>query len=360
MRVLHVSGAKGWRGGEQQIAYLLHELNDLNIDQHIALVRNEPLHTYIADHGLANCIEYSKSGALNLGLAMQLKRASRDCDVVHAHDSHAHTAAYMAALLGMKTPIVVSRRVDFPIAQSWGSRNKYNHASIAKILCVSEAIRKIVARSIERPERAVTVHSGVNLSRFPFSSPTGKLRKMLGISADIPIIGNTSALADHKDHPTFIRTAQRVLESFPEAKFVVFGEGALRQDLQKIIDEARLSNSVHLLGFQTNIHELIPDFNIFLMTSKTEGLGTSILDAFACNVPVIATNAGGISEMVFHNQSGLLAEVGDDAKLSGHVIELLRSPHLADDLRMGASSVLKGFTTRATALKTLAQYQSVI
>ncbi|TVQ80046.1 MAG: hypothetical protein EA358_02565, partial [Flavobacteriales bacterium] len=72
------------------------------------------------------------------------------------------------------------------------------------------------------------------------------------------------------------------------------------------------------------------------------------------------TNAGGISEMVFHNQSGLLTEVGDDAKLSGHVIELLRSPHLADDLRKGASSVLKGFTTRATALKTIAQYQSVI
>jgi L-malate glycosyltransferase len=359
MKVLHVSGAKGWRGGEQQIAYLLEELHHLGVEQTIALVYDKPLHHFLEKKTWSSILPYKKMSALNVLLALKLFSASRDYDVVHAHDSHAHSAAYLASLLGMNTPIVVSRRVDFPIAQSAGSRRKYNHPNVRKLLCVSDAIRKIVASSIDFPDRAVTVYSGIRTDRFSHSHPTGKLRTRIGVSSDVPLIGNTSALADHKDYPTFLRVAKRIVETMPQARFVILGEGKERGNIEKLILEYGLQEKVILAGFHRNIEELLPDLDVFLMTSKMEGLGTSVLDAFACKVPVVATNAGGIPEMVLHRETGLIASIGSDLALSEAVIMLLQDSEFRFQLIEKAFQRLEFFSTQRTAAETLAIYRSL-
>jgi glycosyltransferase involved in cell wall biosynthesis len=359
MKVLHVSGAKGWRGGEQQIAYLVEELHQLGVEQNIALIRGKPLHHFLENKSWTRILPYKKMSALNVLLAFKLLNASREYDVVHAHDSHAHSAAYIASLLGMKTPVVVSRRVDFPVAQSAGSRRKYNHPNVRKILCVSDAIRKIVAASIEAPERAVTVHSGIRTQRFLHTQPTGKLRALIGVAPDVPLIGNTSALADHKDYPTFLRVAKRMSEALPQARFVILGEGEERGNIENLIAEYQLQDKLVLAGFHRNIEELLPDLDVFLMTSKMEGLGTSVLDAFACKVPVVATNAGGIPEMVVHEETGLLAAIGDDLALSSAVIKVLQGEAFRSQIVRQAFQRLEQFSTRKTAEETLAVYRSL-
>jgi glycosyltransferase involved in cell wall biosynthesis len=102
-----------------------------------------------------------------------------------------------------------------------------------------------------------------------------------------------------------------------------------------------------------------PELDVMLITSETEGLGTAILDAFACKVPVVATAAGGIPEIVIHQQTGLLAAVADASGLADAVTNLLTDANLRNSLIAGATAHLQNFSREATAAKTLREYLAV-
>lgn len=356
MKVLHVSSAKTWRGGEQQVAYLVKALDQMGVDQQLACIENGELHQRM--HGFVKCIPYKKSSALNLGFAWQLKRRSKDVDLIHVHDSHAHTAAYIAALLGNNTPIIVHRRVDFPIGKNTSSKRKYNHPKIAKIICVSHLIESIVKQGITDSEKAVTVHSGVDILRFERRSEV--LHQLLNLPQETQLVGNSSALADHKDYPTFLKTAADVLVSRPDTHFVIFGEGEERANIEAEIKSLNIEKQVHLTGFRNDLTTLLPCLNVFFMPSKTEGLGTSILDAFAANVPVVATRAGGIPEIVIHQKTGLTSEIGDHKSLSQQITSILSNDKLREQLVKNANAHLQSFTTDKMGEKVLGVYREVL
>ncbi|MCH8545147.1 MAG: glycosyltransferase family 4 protein [Cryomorphaceae bacterium] len=356
MRVLHVSSAKTWRGGEQQVAYLIHALGKLGVNQQLACIHNGELHKKM--QGFIDCIPYKKKSALNLSFAWRLKRLCKDVDLIHVHDSHAHTAAYISARLGNTTPIVVHRRVDFPISKGASSKRKYNHPSIAKIICVSHLIKAVVEKGIIAQEKAVTVHSGVDPKRF--DKPSDALHNLLGLSSDTPLVGNSSALADHKDYPTFLKTAAEVLKSKPNAHFVIFGEGEERTNIEAKIKSLNIQDHVHLTGFRNDLTMLLPCLDVFFMPSKTEGLGTSILDAFAAEVPVVSTRAGGIPEIVIHQQTGLTSEIGDYKSLSRQITSILSNDELREQLVKNANAHLQSFTTEKMGGKVLGIYREVL
>ena len=115
-----------------------------------------------------------------------------------------------------------------------------------------------------------------------------------------------------------------------------------------------------MTGFRQDIPQILPELDIFLITSKTEGLGTSILDALACNVPVVAAQAGGIPEIIIDQQTGLSAPVGDSTKLAQQVNYLLQNPVLKNQLIRNATKHLEAFTTATMANKTLNVYEKVL
>ncbi len=355
MRILHVSSAKSWRGGEQQIAYLVDALNKKGVQQTLACCEDGELRKRMINR--CTLIPYKKTSALNLRFALRLKRYAKDADIVHVHDSHAHTAAYIAALLGCKTPVVVHRRVDFPIGKNALSYQKYNHHSIVRIICVSDLIKTVVQKTLKQPSKAVTVYSGVDVDRFDKRS--NALHALLGLPTDAKLIGNTSALADHKDYPTFLRTAANVLKTHQKVHFVIFGDGEERDAILQQANELGISEVVHLVGFRNDLRRLLPCLDIFLMPSKTEGLGTSILDAFAAKVPVVATNAGGIPEIVRHKKTGLTSAVGNDFELAQHVTNILENTTQTQELIAGAIEHLEGFTVDAMSSNILSVYRNI-
>jgi L-malate glycosyltransferase len=121
-----------------------------------------------------------------------------------------------------------------------------------------------------------------------------------------------------------------------------------------------MQKDILFLGFRQDIPEILPELDAFLITSETEGLGTTILDAFACRVPVVATAGGGIPEIVKHNQTGMLAAVSDPDTLATHVLNVLTIDTLKHRLITNATAFLKEFTKEQTALKTLAVYREVL
>ncbi len=361
MTVLHVSTAKSWRGGEQQLAYLTTALNEFGVDQVVLCPVESPLSERMLDASI-KVTTFKSRGVLDFNLARTIKTlcTSKSFDIIHCHDSHAHSATVLSAYhFGNRTPVVVSRRVDFPVSGNILSKWKYNHPCIHRMICVSEAIRSISAPAIKDTSKLTVVHSGIDLSKYQKQTGYRKLKEELSLNDSNKIVGNLSALADHKDYPTFLRTASEVIKSDPSVHFIIAGTGPEEKRIKKIIRDLKIEDHVHLLGFRDDVVEVMQSLDVFLITSVTEGLGTIVLEAFAAGVPVVATRAGGIPEMVEDEVTGLLTQPGDADSLAKATLRLLQDPALSQQLALNASNRVKDFSFQETARRTLAIYQEV-
>ena len=361
MRILHISTPTGWRGGEQQVAHLINGLtNEVELQLLITPFQSE-LQKKMESR--LTCVGYERKGSVNLSLARLIKNvcAEHKIDLIHAHDSHAHTAAFLSAVIYKnKTPIVLSRRVDFKVSGNLFSRWKYNHSNIKSIIAVSEAIKTILLPVINKKEIINVVYDCIDLSRYQDESDVHFLKRELNLPLTTKLIGNLSALADHKDYPTFIRTANELLKSHSNIHFVVAGDGPLREEIMNSVKVMGLEQHITFLGFRKDVPPILKSLDVFLMTSKTEGLGSVLLEAFACGIPVVSTNAGGIPEIVKQNQTGLIAPVGDEQELANQVDQLLSNDELRNSLVNNATEFVKHFSIKATALQTKAVYQSLL
>ncbi|MEL6941224.1 MAG: glycosyltransferase family 4 protein [Bacteroidota bacterium] len=364
MHILHISSARTWRGGEQQIAYLIEELQTQYIQQTSLCVKGAPFANWCRAQDIP-CITYKKRSSIDWSIAKQIKRIVKEEKVthLHAHDSHAHTFAVLAAtFFGMRKPIILSRRVDFSIKKNFFSHWKYNHSSVKKIICISHNIKKIVQESIKDQTKLKVVHSGIQPEKFTNPKAVkNRLRKEYQIDEDKKIIANVAALADHKDYPTFVNTAEILSRKRSDLQFLIIGGDAGEKDkIRQLIKDKNLESCVLLTGFRNDIPEIFPELDLLLFTSKEEGLGTTVLDAFASNVPVVATEAGGIPEMVIHRKTGWLAPIGNAQQLSEGVEQVLDNKSFRDDLIVQSKLHLQEFTSKKMASAILAIYNTVL
>ncbi len=362
MKVLQVSSPLSWRGGEQQAAYLTLALHQAGIETVVLCPEGSVLSEKMKVKAIP-VITFRSRGAFNLQLARKISDICRSesIDIIHTHDSHAHSGAVTSALIfGISQPIVVSRRVDFAVSENPFSKWKYNHKSVKKIICVSHAIQDITAPSIKDKSKLCVIHSGTDTGSYDFPLHENPLRKELSIDMGDKIIGNFSALADHKDYPLFLETARALLQRGLAAHFVIAGKGPEEGSIRSFIEKHGLSERIHLLGFRKDIPMLMKSLDLFLITSKTEGLGTIILEAFAGGIPVVATRAGGIPELVENGSTGLLADVGDSEGLQKAVFRIFEEPGLKERIVNNAALKVQEFSFRATAQKTIGIYKQVL
>ncbi len=357
MRVLHLSSERTWRGGEQQIAYLMGVLQSHGVHNVLAaragseMARRHPEASLLAFRG-----EWDLATAWRL---RQLVRQER-IDLIHAHSGHGHTLAVLAATLGAGVPIVVSKRTDYPMKKSSFSRWKFNHPAIAHFLCVSDKIRQILSQDLQIPAKALTVYSGIDVSRFP-AKPLKDIRTLFNLPTEARVVISTAAISPQKDYATFLRVAAQTRLHHPELHYVVCGEGPSEAEIKTMAQDMGLQQTVHFVGFRKDLSEFLGSADAFLITSREEGLGTSILDAFAVSLPVIATAAGGIPEIVRHGETGLLAPVADHLMLATHVENTV---YLAGTLRekliAQAKKLAAEFSYQRTGEKTLAIYRHIL
>lgn len=362
LTVLHLSSERTWRGGEQQIAYLIDELKLLGVKVYIAVKGSSEFEKYCKRKGIP-CYSLPFRNSLDFRTALQIKKICRDLkpDLIHLHSSKSHGIGVLSAILGNTVPLILSRRVDFVPKDTWITRLKYNHPSIKRILCVSYKITEIIKAYIREPAKALTVHSGIDLTKFNTSAPRENiLRKEFNVKTDTFIIGNTSALEDHKDYFTFIDTVYYLIQRRIPLKAFIIGKGSREEALKAYVAEKNLGETIYFTGFRKDIVLILPSLDLFLITSNEEGLGTSVLDAFAAGIPVVGTAAGGIPEMVIHNQTGMLAPIGDNRSLADAVEKVLYEPGLKDRLINNAKVKVREFSKEETAQKTLRVYHEIL
>lgn len=358
MKVLHLSSERTWRGGEQQIAYLMQELRKLGVENFAAARTNSEFSLKMKAQNFP-VFELPFSSELDLFTAWKIKKIieREKIDLVHLHSGHSHTLGVLAHVLGGKARLVLSKRTNYPVKNNFLSKWKFNYDSISKILCVSDEITKTMEKSLKKTEKLVTVYSGIDLEKFSKVAQKN-IRQLLKLDLNSKIVMNSSAIAEEKDYQTFINVAELLVKKYPNLHFVIFGEGSQKNEMIKLVEEKKITNSVHFVGFRDDLTTLMPSADLFLMTSKNEGLGTSLLDAFVAKVAVVSTDAGGIPEIVKHAKTGLVASVGDVKMLANHVEKLLfLDSSLRDKLVLGAHQLVQDFSYQKTAQKTLEIYR---
>jgi glycosyltransferase involved in cell wall biosynthesis len=176
----------------------------------------------------------------------------------------------------------------------------------------------------------------------------------MGFPPGALVVGNVAALTDHKDHRTLIEAARIVHDSLAEARFVVVGDGELREELQALARAKGLEGTLVFAGFRGDVDRLFPAFDVFCLSSHLEGLGTSLLDAMMFSRPIVATAAGGIPEAVTDGLNGRLVPPRDPRALAGALIDLLRDRELRERLgRSGREIYAARFTAARMVEHTL-------
>ncbi len=364
LKVLHLSSEKTWRGGEQQIAYLIEELDGLGATNFVLCKSDSAFEKHCQD----NAIEYQSAGfknSMDLNTSRVLLKLTKEIkpDLIHLHSSKSHGIAALATLLGLKIPLILSRRVDFLLKKNFLSQWKYNLPQIQRIICVSKTISDIVKSSVKKPYLVQTVYSGIDLEKFKKAEGSTKwIKKKFELPDESILIGNTSAIADHKDYFTFVDTAKIICENnqSDHVYFIIIGDGPMNEEIRSYVVNSGLEKRVHFTGFMDNVPQLLSELDIFLMTSKTEGLGTSVLDAFASRIPVVSTNGGGLKELVIHEISGLLSEVGDSKQLAKYLTLLIEDKVLRENITNGAYEYVQQFSKANTAKKTYSIYKEIV
>lgn len=350
LRIVHVASGREWRGGQNQVRLLAGALARLDVPQVVVTGAGSRLASRLTESGVAVCA-VGWAGALDPRVVLAAMAESRGGQaVLHAHDAHALTLAGAAAAF-TGAPIVATRRVDFHL------RRRFCWNRAAKIVAISRAVERVLLDDGIPAGRITVVHSGIALDEVRAVAPLG-IRQTLGLPPGTPVAANAAALVGHKDQATLIAAAAAARRDLPDLHWVIAGEGELRDFLGSEIASRGLDDRVHLVGQIADARALIADADVFVMSSKEEGLGTSILDALALGIPVAATRAGGIPEMLAGG-AGLLVEVGDAAALAGAVTSLLTDAALRERIRTAGHRAVESWSDERMAESMLEVYRSV-
>jgi glycosyltransferase involved in cell wall biosynthesis len=360
---LHIDTARTWRGGQNQVLLTVNGLRE--IGHRAALVAHPDGELrQRADEGL-ELVPVAPRTEMDLAAAFRLSRVVNrlEPDVVHAHDAHGIAMAALALSIGAgassKTdrrmpPLVAARRVDFHLRNN--SFSRWKHRQVDCFIAASEAIRRMLVADGVPGGRTVTVHEGIDVEHV-IAAPSVNVHEAFWLPYRAPVVGNVAALVPHKGQYHLVQAAQRVVQAIPDARFVILGEGELRESLERQVREYRLEKHVLLPGFREDVLGCIKGFDLFVMSSVTEGLGTSLLDAMACARPIVATSAGGIPEVVEDGVNGLLVPPRDDRALADAIVTMLSNEGMRRQMGgAGLARVKARFTSERMVAETAAVY----
>lgn len=245
------------------------------------------------------------------------------------------THGYKSDLLGL----IAARRLGLPIvavSHGWtreSARVRVYEAIgriclrwMDRVVCVSEGQADKVRRAGVSGSRVVVIRDAIDTSRFsdPDALYADQLRNLFpGAISPSLVVGAAGRLSPEKGFPDLIAAARLVTQANPSIGFVLFGDGRLREELERLVSQSGLQGSFILAGFRSDLDRFLPHLDLFVQSSYTEGLPNVILEAFAAGVPVVATAVGGTPEVVEDGINGYLVQPGAPAVLAERTLHAL-------------------------------------
>ncbi|WP_298246454.1 glycosyltransferase family 4 protein [uncultured Christiangramia sp.] len=365
MKILHLALTKKWGGGANQIQNLCKEL--INIDDfelHLLTIADGELHKRISDKNIHLHVTPMAFKA-DLRAAIKLIRVclKYKIDLIHIHGPTALTIAVLAYHLKKLPPFIFSKKTSFTIRQNRGTLIKYNHPNLKRILCVSEKTKDISKPSIQDHSKLITVYHGTDI-HSKSGQPPFKLREKFNIEPETVIVGMIANHVKPKDLHTWVAVINEIvnIKNNTIFRFVQFGSySEITKTLKNNIRELKLEKYINFLGFVPEASKFIPQFDISLMTSQSEGIPQFIYESFYYKVPVVATEVGGIPEIITNGENGFLSRPHDGVSLANKLVLLSQDRSLQQKFtKISYQRLLENYTTERMAANTLAQYKEVL
>jgi glycosyltransferase involved in cell wall biosynthesis len=336
VRVVQVM-ATGTNGGAQEHVYnLVTRMDPARYDVSVVSLSPGSAVRKLEKAGIDVTVIDEPDDAIATGI-LAAHLADVRADVVHNH-------MYRAEIVGTKAAIAIGEaghRRPWVISTVHSSRVRSDEdqeslrrlsPSIDHLIVVSHSIdRKVVEEGRGDVPRSL-IYNGVDLDRYDHQEPCCTLREEFGMEPSSSIVGVVGRLELEKGHPTLLEAWPIVLRSAPEAYLLIVGEGSRLDALHDIAREMRILHRVVFTGRRDDIPAITAAFDVAVLPSYREAQGLTILEAMALSRPVVASNVGGIPEMIQDGVTGLLVPPHDPPALAGAIVTLLRDHQLADTL----------------------------
>ena len=364
MKTLHINTESTWRGGEQQVLSLIKGLETTGHTAHLICQPESGIHHRALQEGITP-FPMRMRGEIDPVATMKILPTIRreKYDIIHSHTPHAQALVMWASCLLARKPLrVFTRRVEFSIFRhSFFGMNRFKYTKgVDHIIAISQGVRKRLIKDGIPPDKISVVHSGVNVDQYRGLSGDSVLREF-SVPAAAPILGNIGYLEENKGQRYLIQAMHEVVKEYPETRLFILGSGRLESELQSVVKDHNLEGNIIFTGRRDDVGAFLNIFDLLAVSSVEEGLNSTILDALALEIPVVATDAGGIPEIIVHGENGRLVPRADYEALASGILWMLCHPEQAKAMaKKGCRHVREEFSDAAMVAKNCLVYQKLI
>jgi glycosyltransferase involved in cell wall biosynthesis len=369
VKILIVDLDTEWRGGQNQALLMLEGFNERHHIAELLSPEGSALGERAAARGVTVHSVSRRTTRISAAIKIaeflrstnpdpELHSEDRKFALVHANEAHAVTSAWLARA-HRRVPLLVSRRVGFPLKGDNFARARYRAAT--RILPISEWVAGILAKSGIPQEQMTVVYEGVEVSRLPSPQIRHAARTRWGITDDSPLIGCVGVLLPDKGQDALIRAFATLRAEFPVAKLLLVGDGPDKPRLAQLAAKLNVTDAVNFAGFVSAMESVYPALDLFAFPSRFEGLGTSLLSAMSYAIPSVAFRTCAFPEIIEHGRSGLLAELNNDTSLANSMSAILRNPEIALQIgRAARQRIDQKFSASKMVENMLTVYESLL
>lgn len=347
IRILELESSKGWGGQEKRTVRVINNLSS-EFEVFFAVQKDS---TLLKRKNEIN----AKFFDVNLNKAYNLTTIFKLCRFVLKNDikiisTHSGKDAWIGNIVGAltKRKVIRVRHLILPI-------HAFGYNLNDKVVCVSKEVKNALIRDGVKKEKLKVIYTGVDTDKFRPSS-SYDLRAQLGLGKDCLLVGIVAVLRGAKRHKDLIKTFAKIKT---DAKLLIIGGGDGYESIKELILSLNLEQKVLMLGHREDISEILPNLDIFTLPSRHEALGTSLLEAQSCGVPVVASNVGGIPEALMDKKTGFLFDTFEE--LEEKLTLLLDDEKLRKSLAQNAREYIEqNFSISQMIQKTQALYKEIL
>ena len=311
-----------------------------------------PLGEHLASLGF-DVVELGRKPGLDWSVARRLRSAVKHYGINLLH-AHQYTPFFYAALsrrLGSSPPILFTehgrhypdeRKPKRVLANRWLIKPSDRVTAVGRFVKQALIDNEGIAEGLIK-----VIYNGIDPDAFPPADAASRsqARRLIGVDDETPLIMQVARFHPVKDHKTAVRAFAETLSFVPNAVLYLVGDGGQRQTIEVLCREMDIQDQVRFLGTRDDVAQLVPGADVFMLSSLSEGVSVTLLEAMATGLPIAATDVGGNPEVVEHGTTGLLSPRGDHNALAANLVTLLQDPAQRQAFgRAGRARLLDVFT----------------
>jgi len=288
---------------------------------------------------------------------LSARTAQEPFSVAHVNEPHALTAAWLAGL-HRRMPLLLSRRIGFPLQENWVSQARFR--AVERFVANSENVAMSLVKSAIARERISVVNEGVSIPEPPNAEARARARKRWGIGDAEFLFGCVSVLVAEKGQRHIIEALSVVRRKYPQARLILAGDGVCRAELESLTKHLEQQDAVLFPGFVKEVEEVYVALDAFVFPSEFEGLGTALQSAMAMALPSISTARGALAEVVDDQRTALVVEPNGQ-EFAQAMLLLMDNPALRGMLgAAGREDVIGRFSAERMVANTIRVYEDVL